>query len=62
MKTVKNATIKRDLTALSSVLSFCLQFDWIEHNVASQYDSSFIKERRDPVALPTLNEINLLFG
>lgn len=58
-RTVTNATIKRDLTALSSVLKFCLQHEWIEYNVAAQYDSSFIKERRDPIVLPTLNAINL---
>lgn len=48
---VTNATIRRDLTALSSVLSFCEDEDWIEGNAALARLRK-LKERRDPIVLP----------
>lgn len=48
---VTNATIKRDLTALSSVLSYCEGEDWIEANPALA-QTRRVKERRDPIVLP----------
>lgn len=55
-----NATIKRDLTAVSSVLGFCCGQGWIEANVAKSYDRSVIRERRDPVVLPQAEDIDAL--
>ncbi len=49
---ISNATIKRDLTAVSSVLAFCCNRDWREGNPARDRAGSF-RERRDPIALPT---------
>lgn len=50
---VTNATIKRDLTAVSRVLSACVGWGWVFDNPALNFDRSIIKERRDPIVLPT---------
>jgi len=52
------ATIKRDLTALSSVLDYCVDESWIEVNPVLAWlkpggrRKSRLKERRDPIVLP----------
>lgn len=46
-----NATIRRDLTALSSVLSYCEEEGWRDDNPALSRMRR-IKERRDPIVLP----------
>ena len=51
-----NATIRRDLVALSSVLSFCEDEDWIADNPALS-KMKRIKERRDPIVLPEARDI-----
>jgi integrase len=48
-----NATIKRDLTAVSRVLASCMAWDLAEMNAAKDYDRSMVKERRDPIVPPT---------
>lgn len=48
---VSNATIKRDLTALSSVLNYASAQDWIESNPVLP-KLRLIRERRDPIVLP----------
>jgi integrase/recombinase XerD len=48
-----NATIKRDLTAISSVLNVAIDEDWIEINHALMLNRRRIPERRDPIMLPT---------
>ncbi len=48
-----NATIKRDLTAISRVLASCMAWDLAETNAAKDYDRSMVKERRDPIVPPT---------
>lgn len=48
---VTNATIRRDLVAVSSVLGFCEDEDWIDQNVAFARLRR-LKERRDPIVLP----------
>lgn len=48
---VSNATIKRDLVALSSVLAHCEDEGWREGNPALDRMRR-IKERRDPIVLP----------
>jgi integrase/recombinase XerD len=47
-----NATIRRDLTALSTMLSCAIGWGWIEENPAKAFDRGIIKERRDPIQPP----------
>lgn len=49
---VTNATRRRDLTAVSAVLRWCVGHDWAEENVAKSFDRSVIRETREPIALP----------
>lgn len=49
---VSNATRRRDLTAVSAVLRWCVAASWREDNPAREWDRSGIRERRDPIALP----------
>jgi len=55
-----NATIKRDLTAVSSVLRYCCAQGWIDENAAKSYDRTVIRERRDPIVLPDPADIDAL--
>ncbi len=57
-----NATIRRDLTALSSVLRACIAWGWREDNPARDFERSIIRERRDPIILPTEEEIAAIVG
>ncbi|MFT8710928.1 tyrosine-type recombinase/integrase [Komagataeibacter rhaeticus] len=49
---VTNATIRRDLTALSRLLSACVAWGWITSNPALSFDRTIIRERRDPITPP----------
>lgn len=49
---VSNATIRRDLTALSKLLSACVAWGWCESNPARVYDRSIIRESRPPIRPP----------
>lgn len=53
-----NATRRRDITAVSVVLRWCCAQDWREDNPAASWDRSVIKERRDPIALPSAADID----
>lgn len=60
-KVATNATIHRDLSALSSVLTVCQAKEWIEDNAAANYlqvNKAAIKERRDPIVLPEMSDID----
>jgi integrase/recombinase XerD len=57
-----NATIHRDLTALSRLLASCVAWGWREDNPARQYDRSLIRERRDPIMLPTMAQLQALLA
>lgn len=57
---VTNATIKRDLTGVGSVLRFCCSKGWRTDNPARAYDRSMIRERRDPIVLPNPDDIDVL--
>ncbi|MEN3973069.1 tyrosine-type recombinase/integrase [Sphingomicrobium sp. XHP0235] len=46
------ATIRRDLTAISSVLAFAMDEDWIEENPTLTVRHRRMKEKRDPIVLP----------
>jgi integrase/recombinase XerD len=60
-QTVGNATIKRDLTAVSSVLEFAISQGWAEANPA-RVVARTITERRDPIVLPQPESIALLMA
>jgi integrase/recombinase XerD len=47
-----NATIRRDLSALSSVLDAAIDEGWIEENPAHSFDRRRLKEEREPITLP----------
>jgi integrase/recombinase XerD len=53
---VTNATIRRDLGALSSVLNFAIDQGWRTDNPAL-FRLSRLKERRDPIVLPSHEDI-----
>ena len=55
-KTVSNATVKRDLGALSSVLNYAIDQGYREENPVLPRMRR-IKERRDPIVLPDINHI-----
>jgi integrase/recombinase XerD len=56
-----NATIRRDLTALSSVLSYAEVEGWKDDNPALARLRK-LKERRDPVVLPELADIEAVIA
>lgn len=59
---VTNATLRRDLTAVSSVLGHCVDEGWIEENPAHMIDRSRFKERRLPIVLPRADSIAQVFA
>jgi integrase/recombinase XerD len=59
---VTNATIRRDLTALSRLLAACVSWGWRTDNPALDYDRSMVRERRDPITLPGDREWELLLA
>lgn len=59
---VTNATIRRDMTAVSSVLGHCVDEDWIEDNPARMMDRSRFKEKRVPIKQPHQDDIDRLFA
>jgi integrase/recombinase XerD len=59
---VTNATIRRDMTAISSVLGHCCDEGWIEENPARMMDRSRFKEKAVPIVLPRPASIALVFA
>ena len=59
-----NATIRRDLTAVASVLDHAIDEGWIEGdvNAARAFPRKRLQERRDPIVLPTDESIRLTVG
>lgn len=51
------ATIKRNLTAISSVFDVAEAKDWIDRNPAREF-AKRLKERRDPIVLPREEDID----
>lgn len=49
---VSNATIRRDLSAMASVLDAAMDENWIKENPAHSFDRRRLKETRDPIVLP----------
>ena len=54
---VTNATIRRDLSALASVLDAAVDEGWIKENPAHSFDRRRLKEQRDPIVLPEATSI-----
>lgn len=59
---VTNATIRRDLTAISSVLGNAVDEGWIEENPAHMIDRSRFKEKPLPIMLPRPDSIAQVFA
>jgi integrase/recombinase XerD len=59
---IKNATIRRDITAVSSVLGHCCDEGWIEENPAHMMDRSRFKEKKAKIILPRPDSIAYLFA
>ena len=57
-----NATIRRDLTALSRLLSSCVAWGWLQSNPARLFDRSIIRERRDPISPPADDDVEKLIA
>lgn len=55
-----NATIRRDLTALSRLLAACIAWEWRTDNPARYYDRSLVRERRDAIMLPRPEDVQTL--
>jgi len=58
---VTNATIKRDLVALSSVINYAIDQGWLESNPVLARMKR-IEERRDPIMLPRQEDIDLVLA
>jgi integrase/recombinase XerD len=56
---VSNATIRRDLVAVSSVLNYAIDQGWLENNPVLARMRR-IEERREPIALPRPEDIDLV--
>jgi integrase len=50
---ITNATIRRDLTAVSNVLRGAKVKKWIGKNPFDEFDYDLIPEKREPISLPT---------
>lgn len=59
---LSNATVRRDLTAISSVLAHCVDLDWIEENPAKMIDRSRFKESRTKIILPRDESLALVLA
>lgn len=63
---VSVATIKRDLTALSSVIDHAIDEGWIERNAVRDWlrpggrRKSRLNERRDPIVLPDIDHVQMV--
>lgn len=62
-KGVTNATVNRDLTAVSRVLAAAVMWDWRDGNPARDFDRrSMTRERRDPVKLPKEEHVEAMLA
>ena len=57
---VTNATKRRDLTAVSVILRWCVAQGWREDNPARLWDRSVVRERRNPILLPDHKDIDVV--
>jgi integrase/recombinase XerD len=56
---VSNASIQRDLTALSRLLSACCSWGWRPDNPCQAFDRTTVRERREPKRPPSREEIDI---
>ncbi len=56
---VTNASIQRDLTALSRLLSACCSWGWRVDNPVQAFDRTIVREKREPKRPPTREEIDI---
>ena len=56
---VANATIKRDLVAVSSVMNYAIGQGWLEVNPVLPR-MKLLEERRDPIVLPVKDDVELV--
>lgn len=59
---VTNATIRRDITAISSVLGHCADEGWIEENPAHMLDRSRFREKPSIIILPRPESVAQVFA
>lgn len=52
-----NATIRRDLTAVSVILRACRTWGWADSNPALDFDRGIVRERRDPIRPPSDDDV-----
>jgi integrase/recombinase XerD len=60
-KGITNATIKRDLVAMSSIANFAVIQDWLEANPVLPLLKA-TKEKRHPIVLPQADHVELVIG
>lgn len=62
-KGVTNATVNRDLTAVSRVLAATVMWDWRDDNPAGTFDRrSMTRERRDPIKRPKEEHVDAMIA
>lgn len=62
-RTASNATIRRDLTALSRLLAACVSWGWRDDNPVKAYDRSVVlRERREPIEPPSQADYELVLA
>jgi integrase/recombinase XerD len=62
-KNATNATIRRDLTALSRLMAACQAWGWRGDNPVKFYDRSVVlRERRDPITPPRRDDYDRVLG
>jgi integrase/recombinase XerD len=57
---VTTATIRRDLTAISSVVDHAIGEGWMQDNPTLTIRHKRMREKRDPIVLPADNEIDMV--
>lgn len=55
--TVSNATLRRDLTALSQLCTAARSWGWMRHDPLAMIDLDQVRERRDPIILPEEDDV-----
>lgn len=55
---VSNASVQRDLTALSRLMSACCSWGWRPDNPVQAFDRTTVRERREPRRPPSRKEID----
>ena len=59
---VSNATIHRDITALSRLLAACASWGWISQNPARTHDMSIVRQQPKTLTIPHEDDFQTLLG